>query len=629
MLVCALCGGAHRVRLADLEPVGGGGARRPGRGRAPGLVGQPLHARLRHVPAARRRIGGGHRRHGGRDGRHADRDRRGRDPAEHRQLRADLHDRGLRLPGRARSSSTCWRRRSSRRASAKRTRHEAVHPRRLPARERRSRPSSTTASRRRCRSSTTTATCRSTRSRATIASARSPRSGWTATTTSGGPCARTACPSAAAPATRRTGRSSRPGRARCPRRCATRSTTGRTWSCGARSASTRCSAPTTARDDLRALQRAAGASPASPRWACCEPFRVAVVCTTDDPVDSLAAPRRAGRAASDPVTRVYPDLAARPGARRGRPRGVRTPGSTRLEAASRPRRSRASSRSWRRSTRGTQAFHDLGCRASDHGLEPMLRGALRRRRRSRPPSTARARAGARRRRGRASSSRRCCIAWRCMDHARGWVQQFHLGALRNTQHAPAPRRWARTAALDSIGDFEQARPLAPLPGPPRRRRTSSRKTILYNLNPRDNELFATMIGNFQDGSRPGQDAVRRRLVVPRPAGRAWRRSCDALSNMGLLSRFVGMITDSRSFLSYSRHDYFRRLLCNLLGEDVRRGLVPDDRDLLGRLVRRRLLRERARLLRPAARPRPLAPSARRSRVRRKMRASPSNLGDAK
>lgn len=109
------------------------------------------------------------------------------------------------------------------------------------------------------------------------------------------------------------------------------------------------------------------------------------------------------------------------------------------------------------------------------------------------------------------------------------------------------------------------------------------KTILYNLNPADNALFATMIGNFQDGSRPGKMQW----------GAAWwfldqldgmEAQLRELGTMGLLARFVGMVTDSRSFLSYSRHDYFRRLLCQLLGEDVRRGRLPDDRDALGRLV---------------------------------------------
>jgi glucuronate isomerase len=148
--------------------------------------------------------------------------------------------------------------------------------------------------------------------------------------------------------------------------------------------------------------------------------------------------------------------------------------------------------------------------------------------------------------------------------------------------ARAVRRGANSG-FDSIGDFDQAVPLSRFLD-----RLDSTgqlaKTILYNLNPGDNEVMATMCGNFQDGSVPGKMQF----------GSAWwfldqkegmEAQMRALSNMGLLSRFVGMITDSRSFLSYSRHEYFRRLLCNLLGEDVRRGLLPDDRDLLGRLVR--------------------------------------------
>ena len=109
-------------------------------------------------------------------------------------------------------------------------------------------------------------------------------------------------------------------------------------------------------------------------------------------------------------------------------------------------------------------------------------------------------------------------------------------------------------------------------------------TILYNLNPRDNDLFATMIGNFQDGSRPGKMQF----------GSGWwfldqkdgmEKQMESLSNMGLLTRFVGMLTDSRSFLSYSRHEYFRRILCNLLGNDVKKGILPDERAWLAEVVR--------------------------------------------
>jgi glucuronate isomerase len=170
-----------------------------------------------------------------------------------------------------------------------------------------------------------------------------------------------------------------------------------------------------------------------------------------------------------------------------------------------------------------------------------------------------------------------------MDHERGWVQQFHLGALRNNNSRLMAALGA-DAGCDSMGDFEQARPLVRfLDGLDRAGKLP--RTIVYNLNPRDNELFATAVGNFHDSELPGKMQY----------GPAWwfldqkdgnEAQLRTLSNLGLLSRFVGMTTDSRSFLSYSRHDYFRRILCNLLGEDVRRGLLPDDRDLLGRLVAR-------------------------------------------
>jgi glucuronate isomerase len=168
-----------------------------------------------------------------------------------------------------------------------------------------------------------------------------------------------------------------------------------------------------------------------------------------------------------------------------------------------------------------------------------------------------------------------------MDHARGWVQQFHLGAMRNNS-TRALRALGPDTGYDAIGDLPQAAPLARfldrLDGTGR-----LAKTVLYNLNPADNEVLATVMGSFQDGSAPGKMQF----------GSAWwfldqldgmEKQINALSNMGLLSRFVGMLTDSRSFLSYSRHEYFRRLLCNMIGNDVTRGLLPDDRRLLGDLV---------------------------------------------
>lgn len=169
-----------------------------------------------------------------------------------------------------------------------------------------------------------------------------------------------------------------------------------------------------------------------------------------------------------------------------------------------------------------------------------------------------------------------------MDTERNWTQQFHFGALRNTNDG-AMERLGPDTGYDSIGDFEIGRPLAHFFNVLATEGKLAR-TIVYNLNPRDNELLATMIGNYQDGSVPGKMQF----------GSAWwfndqkdgmERQINALSNMGLLSRFVGMLTDSRSFLSYPRHEYFRRILCNLFGNDVENGELPADLDLIGNTIR--------------------------------------------
>lgn len=167
------------------------------------------------------------------------------------------------------------------------------------------------------------------------------------------------------------------------------------------------------------------------------------------------------------------------------------------------------------------------------------------------------------------------------DHEKGWVQQYHLGALRNNNSRLLGSLGPDTG-WDSIGDFQQgpalSRFLNRLDG-----NNQLAKTILYNLNPADNELMATMIGNFNDGTVAGKIQF----------GSGWWfldqkdgmiRQLNALSNMGLLSKFVGMLTDSRSFLSYPRHEYFRRLLCNLLGEDIENGELPDDIAWVGKVV---------------------------------------------
>lgn len=167
------------------------------------------------------------------------------------------------------------------------------------------------------------------------------------------------------------------------------------------------------------------------------------------------------------------------------------------------------------------------------------------------------------------------------DHEKGWVQQYHLGALRNN-NARMLKQLGADTGWDSIGDFSQARALAKFLN--KLDETDQlAKTILYNLNPADNELMATMIGNFNDGSVAGKVQF----------GSAWWfldqkdgmiKQINALSNMGLLSKFVGMLTDSRSFMSYPRHEYFRRILCNLFGEEMENGELPNDMAWTGKLV---------------------------------------------
>jgi glucuronate isomerase len=226
-------------------------------------------------------------------------------------------------------------------------------------------------------------------------------------------------------------------------------------------------------------------------------------------------------------------------------------------------------------------FHRADCRLSDHGVEKFddvegtmeeakgIFSRVRRGERASAEETARFR----------SAILHELALW---DHARGWTQQFHIGPLRNNNS----RMFAQVGAdagFDSIGDVSYARGLSRFLD--RLDRTNQlAKTILYNINPSQNDVLGTMIGNFQDGSVPGKMQF----------GSGWwfldqkdgmEKQINCLSNLGLLSTFVGMLTDSRSFLSYTRHEYFRRILCNLLGTEMHDGLVPDDIDLIGNIVR--------------------------------------------
>jgi len=226
-------------------------------------------------------------------------------------------------------------------------------------------------------------------------------------------------------------------------------------------------------------------------------------------------------------------------------------------------------------------FHEHGCRLSDHGLEEPYAEDY-----SEPEVAA---IFAKVRSGKtitAAESRvfksAMLVEFALLDHSRGWTQQFHFGALRN-QNTRAFRTLGPDTGYDSIGDFSMGRPLGRLLD---RLEAQDKltKTILYVLNPGDNEMIATTIGNFQGGGIPGKMQF----------GSGWwfndqkdgmERQLTALSNMSLLSRFVGMLTDSRSFLSYPRHEYFRRVLCNLFGRDMENGELPHDFQLIGETIR--------------------------------------------
>jgi glucuronate isomerase len=226
-------------------------------------------------------------------------------------------------------------------------------------------------------------------------------------------------------------------------------------------------------------------------------------------------------------------------------------------------------------------FHQRGCRLSDHGLEHFYTEDF--------SGKDIARIFVNVRNGQTLAQREVLqfksailLELAKMDADKNWVQQYHISALRNV-NTRAMRVLGPDTGFDTMGDAEIARPLAKFLDILDREYKLA-KTIFYNLNPGDNDLVAAMIGNFQDGTVPGKMQM----------GSAWwfndqkhgiERQLDALSNSGLLSRFIGMLTDSRSFLSYPRHEYFRRILCNLLGHDVENGELPNDTVLLGNMVK--------------------------------------------
>jgi glucuronate isomerase len=320
-----------------------------------------------------------------------------------------------------------------------------------------------------------------------------------------------------------------------------------------------------------------GKLPAMPVHAILESNRVAVVCTTDDPTDSLEHHRALGK--SRLKTRVYP--AWRPDKALFIDQSPAWNAWVDKLSAVSGVKCRSLDGFLEALTNRQDFFHANACRLSDHGLNHCYasdytaadaKRVFKAGRDGKPVSGADA-----------DLFRSFLLVWLGEQyHARGWVMQLHLGAQRNN-NTRMMRTLGPDTGFDSIGAWPQAAALARyLDRLDQNNRLA--KTILYNLNPADNYAFATMIGNFQDGSVAGKMQFGSGWwFLDQKEGMEWQ--INALSQLGLLSRFVGMLTDSRSFLSYSRHEYFRRLLCNMIGRDVVNGELPRDMKLLGRMVR--------------------------------------------
>ncbi|NLX94607.1 MAG: glucuronate isomerase [Rhodopirellula sp.] len=307
-------------------------------------------------------------------------------------------------------------------------------------------------------------------------------------------------------------------------------------------------------------------------------MNVVLVCTTDDPTDTLEHHAAIAEDAEIPV-RVLPTFRPDKAMSPENPEAFRD-WVNRLAAASgveiKDFRGYLSA-----IRRRHDFFHQRGCRLSDHGVDTLYAEDYTE---SQAESIFRNVLGGRRPDPKETALFKSAMLYEfaVLNHQKGWTQQFHIGALRNN-NTRFFRNIGPDTGFDSMGDQPVAQSLSRFLDR-LDRDDKLTKTILYNLNPADNDVLATMIGNFQDGSIAGKMQF----------GSGWwfldqksgmESQLDSLSNQGLLSRFVGMLTDSRSFLSYTRHEYFRRILCNLLGAEIEQGLLPRDLDLVGEMVR--------------------------------------------
>lgn len=306
-------------------------------------------------------------------------------------------------------------------------------------------------------------------------------------------------------------------------------------------------------------------------------FRVRAVCTTDDPTDGLKWHKQIAESSLE--TRVYP--AFRPD------KALRIDQSEpfnawvdQLAAASNVHIAKLSD-FLDALRRRHDYFHEMGSRLSDHGLNYCYADFC-------SEDVAANIFGKARAKQVVSAQEQHQFAAFLMlyfghlNAEKDWTQQLHLGALRNA-NTKGVRKLGPDTGFDSIGDWPQADALAKYLDRLDQENALPR-TIIYNLNPADNYVFAAMAGNFQDGSSAGKIQFGSGWwYLDQKEAMQWQ--INALSNVGLLSRFIGMLTDSRSFMSYPRHEYFRRVLCNLLGDDMEKGELPDDIELVGNMVR--------------------------------------------
>ncbi|MDZ4289707.1 MAG: glucuronate isomerase [Prosthecobacter sp.] len=305
--------------------------------------------------------------------------------------------------------------------------------------------------------------------------------------------------------------------------------------------------------------------------------KIKALCTTDDPVDDLAWHRQCAAAGFE--VGVYPTF------RPDKALAVHQPEAWNAWCDKLSAASGIEVRSYASLLEALKQrhdfFHSIGGRLSDHGLN-YCHGSF--------VSDAEAeRIFAKARGGKAASAEEqdqfasnIMLFVGRLNAEKGWTMQLHLGSIRNNNGRLA-RQVGADVGCDSIGDWPQAETLSRFLD----RLDSGNqlpKTVLYNVNPNENYVFGAMAGNFADGSMPGKMQFGSAWwFVDQKEGMEWQ--INALSNLGLLSRFIGMLTDSRSFMSFPRHEYFRRTLCNLLGRDMEAGEVPTDFDMVGGMVR--------------------------------------------